>query len=181
MKSTFSFAAIFVFAVVSAFGAEEQAALKTGIKLAKGRVVMSAPKIWVSKTPKFKGIVDYEFTVPAAKDGENPGRVTIGGAGGGVEANFNRWKGQFAQSSVLEQKLEVAGQTVHVLDLKGTYKGSRFRNEPEQENFRMLAAIIVTEKAGSYYVKFYGSRKLVAANEGLFRGVINSLKVAAKK
>ena len=41
----------------------------------------------------------------------------------------------------------------------------------------MLGAIIETDKIGSYYVRFYGPRQTVQANEKAFLGMIESLKL----
>ena len=58
------------------------------ISLADGKIQLEAPDGWVSKEPQFKGIVNYEFAVKAAGEDRQDGRVTIGGAGGGVSANL---------------------------------------------------------------------------------------------
>ena len=96
----------------------------------------------------------------------------------------NYWQAQYFQpdgkptaerTKIDESK--VAGQTVTLVDITGTYRGSQYRNEPRQANFRMLGAIIATKKLGRYYVKFYGPRKTIAANEKAFRQLVDSLVV----
>ena len=58
--------------------------------------------------------------------------MTIMGAGGSVEANIDRWIGQFTQpdgsdtkkAAKIEQK-KIGGQEVHLVDVAGTYKDQR--------------------------------------------------------
>lgn len=154
------------------------------IDLAEGKLTMQVPDAWQEIDPKFRAIVTQEFTVPAVEGDETVGRITVGGAGGGVEAVINYWKAQYFQpddstttdhTTVKEAK--VAGQHVHIVDITGTYRGNEYRDEPTSPNYRMLGAIIATEKLGRYYVKFYGPRRTVAANEKAFQELVDSLKL----
>lgn len=149
-----------------------------------GKYVLNSPAGWISKQPR-SNIVEYEFEVPTAEGDEIPGRVTVMGAAGGIEANIDRWKGQFKTPETGEvkadvKKSEVAGQEVHVVDISGTYldKPGPFVPVPatERPNFRMLGAIISTKDAGQYFVKFYGPAKTVKANETAFRKMIDGLE-----
>ena len=69
--------------------------------IADGSVSLEAPQAWQRVQPK-SGIVETEFAIPSegnAADGSPlpAGRMTVMGAGGTVEANIERWYGQFAQ------------------------------------------------------------------------------------
>ena len=162
-------------------GSSVSAADGMQISLAEGKIRLSAPEKWISKEPRFKSIVSYEFAVTAVDGDSQDGRVTIGGAGGGVTANLDRWKAQFVladgDESLVQKKMKVADQTVHFLDLRGTYRPPPFLGQPPQSDYRMLGAIIETDKVGSYYVRFYGPQQTVAANEKAFLALIDSLKV----
>jgi len=149
-----------------------------------GKFMLTSPKNWVVKEPKSR-IVEYEFEVPVAEGDDIPGRVTVMGAGGGVEANVDRWKGQFKAPESGEVKAEVkevkvADQPVHIVDIRGTYldKPGPFVPGPgvERADYRMLGAIISTADAGQYFVKFYGPAKTVTANEPAFKEMIEGLK-----
>src|SRR6476660_5426391 len=93
-----------------------------------GPVTMVAPKDWTAKDPAVR-IITYEFAAPRAKDDKEDGRFLVMSAGGTVEANIDRWYGQFTQDdggdtkkrSKVEKK-KVAGQVVHLVDISGTYK-----------------------------------------------------------
>jgi hypothetical protein len=148
-----------------------------------GNYALTPPGNWVVKQPRTR-IVEYEFEVPVSEGDEVPGRITVMGAAGGVDANVARWKDQFKVPETGEVKVDVkqieaAGVPVHVVDIKGTYldKAGPFVAGPatERPNYRMLGAIIQT-KQGDYFVKFYGPDKTVTANEPGFKKMIEGLE-----
>jgi hypothetical protein len=163
--------------------ADDKAELK--IEMAGGRLLLTAPEAWQRKEPKF-GIIQHEFAVPASAGDGQDGRVTIMGALGGVEANVERWYGQFVQpdgSSTREkakqETFEAAGQKVHLVDLSGTYLDRPRPAAPavERENYRMLAGIIESQKYGLQFIKFYGPRQTVSDHEEAFGRMLKQLKV----
>lgn len=170
--------------------AQEKAAEKAAEKgsrevmLAEGKLVVTAPEAWVRKQPRSR-IVEHEFSVPPVGGESVDGRFTVMGAGGGVEANIDRWISQFSQpdgSSTKEktkiQKMQVNGIEVHYVDIPGTYKDQAGPFAPAQvrDNFRLLGAIIVTEKAGMHFLKLTGPKATMAAQEEPFKQMVNSLK-----
>ena len=148
---------------------------------------LQAPAKWIPKEPKSR-MIQYEFAVPAADGDETPGRVTMMRAGGSVQANMQRWQGQFVPSTGDEQQAdilqkEVAGTTIHTIDLSGTYKDRpRGPMGPvvEKSDYRMLGAIIVTPESGSYFVKLYGPANTVAAQEAAFHAMLDGLTKTAQ-
>lgn len=157
------------------------------IKLSEGKITLPTPASWERKEPRTR-IVEHEFAAKGP-EGEKPARVTIMGAGGGVEANIDRWIGQFKQpdgSSTREktkiEKAKVGETEIHVVDITGTYMdrpGGPFAGGRviPREGYRMLGAIIVTKSSGHYFVKMLGSEKTVAANHKPFRSMLTELKV----
>jgi len=148
------------------------------------KLSMTAPENWVPKAPAMQ-MIAQEYAVPAVEGDSQDGRVTVMTAGGSVEANIDRWKGQFSQPEGAEaadqakvEKKTVAGQEVHVVDLSGTYQDSRgpFAPAVERPDYRMLAAIIPLAEA-THFIKFYGPKKTVAANETAFQAMIEGMKV----
>jgi len=157
--------------------------------IADGALSLEAPAGWNRVAPK-SGIVETEFAIPS--EGElPPGRMTVMGAGGSVQANVDRWYGQFAQpdGSATKDKattktLKLAGCTVTLVDVAGTYKdmpGGPFAGGQavERPDYRMLAAIVETQGRGSYFLKFYGPGATVAKHADGFRKMVEGL-VAAK-
>jgi len=152
---------------------------------------LSAPEGWKRVQPK-SSIVETEFSIPSEGEGLQPGRMTVMGAGGSVQANVDRWYGQFAQpdgsdtkSKATSKKLKLAGCDVTVVDITGTYKdapagpfaGGKAVDRPD---YRMLAAIVETPDRGNYFLKFYGPGKTVAKHADGFRAMVEGLVPAAK-
>lgn len=154
------------------------------LEMAGGKLEMTAPAKWQRKQPKTR-IVEHEFAVAASKGDPADGRLTVMGAGGGVQANIDRWYGQFTQpdgGSTRERakvkKTQVGGQEVHLVDISGTFRDQRGPVAPavERPKYRMLAAIIETQSLGDYFIKFYGPQRTVADNEKAFLDMIDSLQ-----
>ena len=157
------------------------------VVLADGAFSLTAPAAWKRKQPRSR-IVAYEFGLPAAKDDAVDGRLTIMAAGGSIEANVNRWIGQFVQPDGTATKeraqtshKEIAGQQVHFVDIAGTYQDQPrgpFGPAVARENYRMLGAIIALKGKGNYFVKLYGPHKTVSAAAKPFREFVESLQAA---
>jgi len=156
------------------------------VELAEGQLSLPVPDGWARKQPRVN-IIDAEFEIPAAEGDEKPGRATIMGAGGSIEDNINRWAGQFTQpdgsntaDKVKTRKLEAAGQPITLVDITGTYedKAGPFVPGPgvQRPNYRMLAAVIETKKAGNYFIKFYGPQKTISGQEAAFTKMLEGLK-----
>ena len=166
--------ALFALYPLSALGEDNEG---HPVKLGEGKVRLTAPGDWEEKEPKFKGIVAAEFAVESAEGDKSGGRVTMGGLGGGVEPNLQRWMSQYTNAETERDELEIAGQKIERISIRGTYKGSRFRKEPSGPGFRLLGAVISTQKVGTYYIKFYGPQKTVDENEKDFDKMLKGLEV----
>jgi hypothetical protein len=167
----------------------------TVFTIADGALALEAPAGWQRVQPK-SGIVETEFAIPSDGTGDDgtslaPGRMTVMGAGGSVEANIERWYGQFAQpdgshtkDKAATKKLKVAGRDVTLVDVAGTYKdspGGPFAGGKtiERPGYRMLAAI-VEGPDGSYFLKFYGPAATVEKHADGFRAMVEGMVPAAK-
>ncbi|QDU30422.1 hypothetical protein ETAA8_55620 [Anatilimnocola aggregata] len=170
-----------------AFCSSAMAQEATKFTVGEGKLEFKAPASWNKKTPKVR-IIEVEYEVPAAKGDELAGRMTVMGAGGTVEANIDRWIGQFDQpgggdtkDKAKIEKLKVSGQDVQWVDLSGTYKDNPAPfagGKPVlRENYRMLAAIVQTKESGNYFLKFYGPKATVTENEKAFRDLVDSMQV----
>ena len=152
---------------------------------------LAAPEGWKRVQPK-SSIVETEFSIPSEGEGLQPGRMTVMGAGGSVQANVDRWYGQFAQpdgsdtkSKATTKKVKLAGCDVTIVDITGTYKdapagpfaGGKAVDRPD---YRMLAAIVETPDRGNYFLKFYGPGKTVAKYADGFRAMVEGLVPAGK-
>ena len=159
------------------------------IVLGEGKIKLDVPSGWKSEKPRTR-IVDFEFSIPAVEDDAIDGRVTVMGAGGSVDANIGRWIAQFVQPDrtatserTIREERKIAGQVVHLVDITGDFKDQPrgpFGPTVMREKYRMLGAIITTDKLGQYFVKVYGPRRTIAENEEAFKKLINSLQVSTK-
>jgi hypothetical protein len=161
-------------------GAETEA-----VEIADGALSIEVGEAWKKVQPRVR-IIELEYSIPAVEGDAQPGRLTVMAAGGSVEANITRWQGQFTQpdggSTKERTKTEektIAGQTVHLVDISGNYKDQRgpFAPAVQREGYRMLAAIVVTDKFGNYFIKAYGPKATMSKNEAAFKAMIDSLKV----
>lgn len=158
--------------------------------IAGSSILLEAPASWKRVQPK-SGIVETEFSIPSAGD-LPPGRMTVMGAGGSVQANVDRWYSQFTQpdGSDTKQKavtktIKIAGCTVTMVDVSGTFKdapagpfaGGKTVDRPD---YRMLAAIVETPGSGSQFLKFYGPAATVAQEADGFRTMIEGMVPAGK-
>ena len=153
--------------------------------IADGAFSFEAPAGWERVQPK-SGMIETEFAVPAA-EGAAAGRMTVMGAGGTIEANVDRWCGQFSQpdgsatrDKTTTKKLEVAGCQVTMVDIAGTFKdmpGGPFAGGAavERPGYRMLAAIVSTPGRGNYFLKLTGPAATIAGQEAGFRTMVEGL------
>jgi hypothetical protein len=97
------------------------------------------------------------------------------GQGGTIQANIDRWKGQFKPSDGKVTKLTVHGLPVTRIDISGEYSGmgGPMAQGPAKAGYRLLGAI-VEGSAGNLFIKFTGPVKTVAANQQKFDAFLGS-------
>ena len=152
--------------VVNAQDAEKVETLAIG----DGAYTLKPPADW-KKVEVANRMIQYEFRAPKdGKEGETA-RITVMPATGGIEQNIDRWKSQFDGvkdgDSTVEKK-EIAGCTVHFVDIKGTFKDTMAAGGPKKyPSYRMLGTIIETKKSGTVFLKMTGPQDTVEKlNEG---------------
>ncbi len=106
------------------------------------------------------------------------------GQGGSVEANMDRWVGQFLQadgkpskSAGTVEKRMVHGLPVTTVDVSGAYTGMggpMSQGGPAMPGYRLLGAIVEGSQ-GSIFFKFVGPAKTIGANQPAFEKMIESL------
>ncbi len=144
---------------------------------APAELKLPVPESWVAVQPA-SSMVQAEFALPKAEGDENDGRLTITMAGGTVDANVKRWRGQFED---LEEKpletLDLSGLKTTLVDFSGTFNESRGMMGPvtKRPGYRMLAAILEVPGGGMLFVKAYGPKNTMAAHAEEFRKFVESL------
>jgi hypothetical protein len=107
------------------------------------------------------------------------------GQGGSVDANLDRWIGQFLQADGKSSKAaaKIVKRTIHgwpvtTVDVSGAYTGMggpALQPGPAMSGYRMLGAIVEGPQ-GSIFIKFTGPAKTVAANQAEFEKMLESLQ-----
>lgn len=143
---------------------------------------LAVPKTWTQKPPR-STILLAEFSLPRAEGDPADGRLTVTRAGGSVADNIERWRKQFAPKPEKEsqEKIEVHGVPVTLVDFSGTYLDQRgpFAPAVESPGFRMLGAIADVE-GQLHFFKAYGPVKTMSARANEFRAFIDSMTIAGK-
>jgi hypothetical protein len=159
--------------------------LLTAPSAQSGSLTFTAPAEWKSRQAASSMRV-AEFVVPRAQGDPEDGELIVyffGGTGGSVDANVQRWIGQFQQPAGApadgrRTTLSVGDLKITTVDVRGTYvaevrPGSTERHD--KPDFRMRAAVVETPR-GPYFVKFTGPARTVEAASAGFEGFIKSLK-----
>jgi hypothetical protein len=145
----------------------------------------TAPAGWKSEPARSMRAATYTIA-PATGDktGAECAVYFFGaGQGGSVDANIDRWKGQFEGGDGRAAKAQVAkrtirGLTMTTIDTSGEYlgMGGPMGGAPTAAaGYRMLGAI-VEGPSGNVFVKFTGPEKTIAANQQKFEQLLASFQ-----
>lgn len=152
-----------------------------------GSLQFSVPEGWVTQVPS-SSMRKAQFLLP--REGADPEDAQLvlfyfGGEGGSVEANLDRWAGEFTQADGKSSREAMVTTTRTVNDMKVTEVAVSGRFAPAmmpgqstaivREKWSMLGAIVETP-SGPYYAKLTGPGATVSRWEPSFRQWISSLK-----
>ena len=109
------------------------------------------------------------------------------GQGGSVQANIERWQGQFQAAggkpaAAKVMKITVHGLSATTIDVSGDYSGMAGPASAEparRAGYRLLGAIVETPGA-NVFIKFTGPAKTMAANQPKFQQLLDSFEKAGK-
>ena len=143
-------------------------------------VKWTAPARWESKPAS--GMRAATYIIPAAAGDSEGGELAVfTNIGGGVQANIDRWIGQFeaADAPKAKQKKETLnGFSVTTIDLTGTFKGGGMamgQTSGPKSGYRLLGAIVETS-GGEVFFKMTGPTKTITAAQNEFQDLLKSLK-----
>ncbi len=153
------------------------------------RLSFAVPAGWIVEQPT-SSMRKAQFRLPGGGDVGDAELVIYNfghtpEAGGSVEANFERWCGQFTQAdggdtaSLAERKqTEIAGMAVHSIDISGRYVAAVRPGAPETHDkpgHRMLGSVIITPE-GKYFLKLLGPQQTVQAHAEAYDSFLLSLR-----
>ena len=125
-----------------------------------------APPRWESMpNPSSMRLATYR--VPRAAGDAADADVSVSQAGGAVDANINRWIGQFEGEAAKNAKRttrKVAGLDVTIVEIEGTYLGGMGmgKNDGPAKDWAMLGAIVATPGMPHFF-KITGPARTVRA------------------
>ena len=149
----------------------------------------TAPEGWRNEGSRPMRAATY--AVPAAGGDQDRAECVVyffgAGQGGSVEANIERWKGQFTNAGKTAeakvQKRTVHGLPVTTIESAGEYSGMGGPMATEKTvkaGYRLLGAI-VEGPVGNVFVKFVGPVKTVEENRKKFEAMIGSFAPESSK
>jgi hypothetical protein len=165
----------------AAHGPAAEAAQPTGAGLK-----FTAPAGWISETPTLS-MRQAQYRLSRVEGDSEDAEIAVyyfQGGGGGVQANVDRWVGQFSKpgGSPANDVARIIKKTIHgipvtTVDVGGTYSGAMGpmggSSEPKT-NYRMLAAVAEAGN-GPWFFKLTGPAKTVAKWEPSFESFIDSI------
>ncbi|MBK8093955.1 MAG: hypothetical protein IPK32_18785 [Verrucomicrobiaceae bacterium] len=98
------------------------------------------------------------------------------GGGGGVQANVDRWIGQFATKPESKtEEIEAGGKKVTLVTATGTYNdGPPMGAKTPKEGYTLLGAIVPTADDNNVFIKLTGPKDAIAKLNESFRKLITS-------
>lgn len=152
-----------------------------------GGIKWNPPSRWKARPSDGMRLVTY--LIPAAGSDSAGAECPVfyfgEGGGGGVQANIDRWIGQFKQpdgrdsKAVAKQRSEtINGFNVTIIDVTGTFSGGGMTADGDKAGYRLLGAIVEGPQ-GPIFFKLIGPASTVAAAQGDFQTLLKSLAKTA--
>jgi hypothetical protein len=139
-------------------------------------ITLTPPPGWPRK-PASSPFVIAEFVLPRAEGDAADGRLTISTAGGSVQANIDRWKGQFEPQpdNSSQEEVTIGSTKATIVDLSGTFNDQRgpFAPGERRPGYRMIAAVIPAD-GQLHFVKATGPQKTIAAHAAAIQQFIRT-------
>jgi hypothetical protein len=151
-------------------------------------VKWTPPAAWKSTGTTSMRAATYPVApAPGDKEGAECAVYFFGsGQGGSVQANVDRWEGQFKApggkpAPAKVNKIDVHGLPVTTIDVSGEYSGMAGPGASPVlvTGYRLLGAII-EGPGGNVFIKFTGPAKTMAANQSKFQQLLDSFEKAGK-
>ncbi|TXD31940.1 hypothetical protein FRC96_19550 [Lujinxingia vulgaris] len=144
-----------------------------------GPIRWQAPDAWQPQLPT-NAMRQAQYSIPG-EAGQEPAELVVfyfgPGGGGGVEANLERWAGQFNDGPPATfAEREVNGVKVHTVDASGTYDaGMAMGGQGPRDAQRMLGAIAETSQ-GLFFFRMVGPKPLIDAQAEGFDAFVSSFE-----
>jgi hypothetical protein len=153
----------------------------TGSPTSAAGLTWTLPTGWKVEAARSMRVATYSVpAVPGDAEGAECAVYYFGaGQGGGVDANLERWIGQFQPATKSKRSTKkVNGIAVSLADVSGTYTahgGSMSQPQGDKPGWRLLGAIAEGPEGAAFF-KLAGPAKTVAAASRSFEALVGSLK-----
>jgi hypothetical protein len=152
-----------------------------------GMLTWTAPPGWIEETPA-SSMRKAQYRLPHVAGDPEDAELAIfffEGSGGSVQANIERWIGQFRKADgspatdiAKTTHKQSHGIPVTIVDVSGTYLAGGMGmpgKQAEKPDFRMLAAVAETA-SGPWFFKLAGPAKTVARWVPSFESFLDTLR-----
>jgi hypothetical protein len=140
-----------------------------------GGFKFTVPADWEQQPPKSTVLLG-EFSIPGDA---GPARLTLSSATGGVEANLERWRGQFRPGPTdpepRETSITFSGKEGTLLELTGTYT-DMFSGGSPSRGWKMLG-VAVPFGDTNFFVKMTGPASTATARKDEFIKFVESAQM----
>ena len=128
-----------------------------------------APSRWQS-VPNASSMRLASYKIPRVKGDSDDAELSVMQAGGSVDANIERWVGQFGEDgkrTLRRSKERIAGLDVILVQLQGTFSGGMAKDARPIPDAALLGAIVVTPGSAHFFKMTGPARTVLAANDEL--------------
>ncbi len=159
----------------------------TRVVRAPAGLSFQVPTDWQEETPS-SSMRQVELVLPKGRPGDDEARLVVyyfglGGAGG-VQANLDRWYGQFetADGRPASEAAKTESRTVNSLDVTTVELAGRYVAETQpgsgvrldRPDYRMRAAIVQTSR-GPFFFKLVGPETSIDPQAGEWNALVESI------
>jgi hypothetical protein len=144
-------------------------------------LVADKPVTWIEH-PGAGQMEATRFTVPG-RDGTPAAEIVVfQGIGGTLEANIERWRGQFRANedgTLIEPEIDTitAGDDMEItlVEFLGDWQGM---HAPSHTSDQQMIMAVVDSPSGLLFIRFVGNQSTVGPNRNAFIDMMRSLRVA---
>ncbi len=147
---------------------ESTAPLEAGVREFGDELRIAIPGNWeeVERTPIQRSVLLAKFRIP-----DTTVEITISTARGGIDLNFDRWRGQFMDGTEDEDNISFSDSNARLITLTGGFRPGFGRKD--ESGWMMLGAGL-PRRPEDYYIKLTGLQEDVLNVKDEFRKTIKS-------
>lgn len=156
--------------------ATEASHSESGEKVFDG-IQFDVPVGWqqIPLSPAQQGMISASFQIPKAGPDV---KLTLSSVGGGIDANLQRWRGQFQLppgEEPLQKTVRVDDVEAIWLDLRGTFDTGPALNGTAEAGMRMIG-VAIPRSPRDFYLKLTGPREQLLKAEPEFEAFLKSAR-----